>query len=200
MSLSPSSLPCRRSALRRAVDLECNVRAELWDGALPHRARDLSPHGLWLDTDLPLEVGEEVLVSFRPPRGSGLEWPVITRGAITRVGMHRRRVDTRPAGMGVAFLDLDDHDRRRLARALIGIPPPIPQLPLPRPLREDELPMDCLRLPDGSLATLRAEAPLLTSRRATMAYTRRLSLVPPPRDDRPRGDGRSGPHLRLVTG
>ena len=49
-----------RRAVRRLVDLECAVYAELWGEAVAHQVSDVSEEGLWIQTDLLLEIGTEI--------------------------------------------------------------------------------------------------------------------------------------------
>ncbi|MDD9938326.1 MAG: PilZ domain-containing protein [Myxococcales bacterium] len=203
MPLSIAELPSRRRAPRRAVDLECEVRSSLWDGALPFQVRDLSPVGMWLDTSLPLDEGDEVLLSFRPPRWSEAEWPLIARGAVARVGLHRRRHDARPSGMGLSFKGLEPGELCRLEDVLIGLPLPVPPSPLPQ---QQELPIQALRLPDGRIENLVAEAPLLTSRAPRPQQLAATPTAPTVRRGRssrryvPRAERLARrPHLRLVS-
>lgn len=124
----------RRSTVRRAVRLCCVVRSSLWDGAAPHLLTDLSIDGAWLATDLPLEAGEQLVLTFRPPRWPAGQLPLRLRAEVVRAELPRRRNDLRRAGMGVRFLDLDSALRARLAGTLRGLPPPLPPPCLP-PLR-----------------------------------------------------------------
>jgi hypothetical protein len=121
-----SSIVLRRSVLRRAVRTCCVVRSSLWDGAAPHLMTDLSADGAWLATDLPLEAGEQLVLTFRPPRWPAGQLPVRLRAEVVRVELPRRRGDLRQAGMGVRFLGLDPAMRARLSKTLRGLPPPLP--------------------------------------------------------------------------
>lgn len=135
-----------RAELRRAVNLECQVVSDMWEGTLPHRAKNLSPSGIYLESDFPLHVGHEVVLSFEPPRG-GAE--LLIYGEVRRVEMRRRGYEPlgRGGGMGVAFDYMSEDERARLAAALIGLPPPLPPRPQtpagrmrPRPrIRHQEL-------------------------------------------------------------
>lgn len=120
-----------RSTVRRAVRLCCVVRSTLWDGVAPHLVTDLSIDGAWLATELPLEEGERLVLTFRPPRWPAGERPLRLRAEVVRVELPRRRKDLRQAGMGVRFLDLDSGTRALLAGALRGLPPPLPPPTLP---------------------------------------------------------------------
>jgi hypothetical protein len=92
---------------------------------------DLSSDGAWLATDLPVEVGEQLVLTFRPPRWPAGVRPVRLRAEVVRVSLPRRRGDLRAAGMGIRFLGLDPALRATLATTLRGLPPPLPLPALP---------------------------------------------------------------------
>ncbi|HKU36633.1 MAG TPA: hypothetical protein VJR89_00765 [Polyangiales bacterium] len=105
-----TALAPRRSS-RRSVHLETEVRSEHWDGPVALLATELSPDGLWVESDYALEVGSELSVAFVPPH-----WPyaapLSARARVTRVGRSRR------AGMGLCFRELRSDVREGLRRAL----------------------------------------------------------------------------------
>src|SRR5262245_20290159 len=103
MPLISVTPPSRRHTVRRAVDLACMARGDLWNGRLRFQARDLSPDGLWLATPFALDPGSELVLSFRPPRWPVGCFPVIAVGEVVRVDLRRRRSDSRPAGLGLRF-------------------------------------------------------------------------------------------------
>lgn len=121
----------RRRSLRRAVRVEVEVGSECWDGTVPLIATDVSLHGLWLESDLPLETGSELWISFVPPH-----WPCSkpfqVRARVERVGLMRRGADRGRSGMGLAFLGLGADQVALLTRALHGLPPPLPRSQPPR--------------------------------------------------------------------
>lgn len=174
----------RRHSLRRAVRLEAAVMADTWDGTVPLLATNLSDDGLWLESDLPLDIGTEVLVSIAPPR-----WPVneslTVLAEVTRVGMFRRRRERRMSGMGLRFIDLPHDAADLLAVALRGLPPPLPKpsartsvIDRARPsLDEGALPQ--VVLADGSRFVFRAQAPLLTAGRGPETIARAYTPVVP---------------------
>lgn len=123
-------LPGARRALRRAVHVECDVVSRWWDEPVPLLATDLSPFGVWLQSPFPLEVDEEMVLELRPPRWQGADLQVF--GAVRRVELRRRASDPRASGMGVEFLDLREEEAAELARALRGLPPPLPGPRYPR--------------------------------------------------------------------
>lgn len=126
MLQSAEVLPGARRALRRAVHVECDVVSSWWDEPVPHLATDLSPHGMWVESQFPLQLGEVVVLTFRPPRWSSDE-QLIAFGAVRRVELRRRASDPRASGMGIELLDLDDDEARDLAASLRGLPPPLPR-------------------------------------------------------------------------
>ncbi|MGB8329495.1 MAG: PilZ domain-containing protein [Polyangiales bacterium] len=107
-----------RKAVRRLIDLECAVYSELWGEAISHRVTDVSEDGLWIQTDLLLEIGSEVTLTFYPP---DWEEPLYVAGRVQRVELQRRPGDGSAVGMGVAFEALRTDERRRLTRSMRGL-------------------------------------------------------------------------------
>jgi len=169
----PAQRASRRRSLRRAVELECQVLSDLWDGQAPFLATNLSPEGLWLQTPLPLEQGEELLLTLSPPRWSERE-PLVALAQVARVAMFRRRNEPQGAGMGLSFVDIDGGQQGALESCLLGLPPPLPSrtraarvlaqtAALPPPADDEPL----LVLDDGTSFVLCAEGELLTAQRPT---------------------------------
>jgi Tfp pilus assembly protein PilZ len=104
-----------RRAVRRLVDLECAVYSELWGEAIAHRATDVSEEGLWIQTDLLLEIGTEVTLTFYPP---DWEEPLYVAGRVQRVELQPRPGDGSAVGMGIEFEALRTDERRRLTRSM----------------------------------------------------------------------------------
>jgi len=104
-----------RRAVRRLVDIECEVYSELWGEAITHRATDVSEEGLWIQTDLLLEIGEEVTLTFSPP---DWEEPLYVAGRVQRVELQRRFGDASAVGMGIEFEALRTDERRRLTYSM----------------------------------------------------------------------------------
>jgi len=104
-----------RGAVRRLVDLECAVYSELWGEAISHRVTDVSEDGLWIQTDLLLEIGTEVALTFYPP---DWEEPLYVAGRVERVELQRRAGEESRVGMGVEFEALRADERRRLMRSM----------------------------------------------------------------------------------
>ncbi|UCH29978.1 MAG: PilZ domain-containing protein [Myxococcales bacterium] len=104
-----------RRAVRRLVDLECDVYSELWGEAIAHRATDVSEDGLWIQTELLLELGTEVTLTFYPP---DWEEPLCVAGRVQRVQLRARPGDGSAVGMGIAFETLRNDERRRLTRSM----------------------------------------------------------------------------------
>jgi c-di-GMP-binding flagellar brake protein YcgR len=112
-----------RRAVRRAVRLSCQVVSEEAFRLVGRRALDLSPAGMLLESDEELDLGEELLVSFRAPR-SGLF--IDTRARVVRVVAGRRPGDHGRC-LGLRFEQLDPLMRSALSASLAGLPPPLPQ-------------------------------------------------------------------------
>ncbi len=104
-----------RKTVRRLVDLDCEVYSELWGEAITHRATDVSETGLWIQTDLLLEVGTEVTLTFYPP---DWEEPLCVAGRVRRVEFRPRPGDSGAVGMGIAFETLRNDERRRLTHSM----------------------------------------------------------------------------------
>ncbi|MET0339717.1 MAG: PilZ domain-containing protein [Polyangiales bacterium] len=124
----------RRRSLRRAVTIDCALRSSLWSGELSLPATDLSVTGIWVETPIALSPGEEVIVSFTPPRCMELE-KVWAAARVARIGVSRYRSEAGVLpGMGLQFMYCSDRHLRVLARALAGCPPRLPVRRLPPPL------------------------------------------------------------------
>ncbi len=104
-----------RKAVRRLVDLECRVFSDVWGEAIVHRVTDVSEDGLWIETDLLLEVGSEVTLSFYPP---DWEEPLYVAGRVQRVELERSPEQTTSIGMGIAFETLRTDERRQLTQSM----------------------------------------------------------------------------------
>ena len=124
ISAAVSLHPQRRRALRRAVSLEVDVTSELWEGAVSMTVTDLTQHGLWLESDLPLSAGDEVHLSLPGPRANA---HIIEADArVVRVSLVPRcDVCGVGPGMGVVFTDIAVWAQLELARELRGLPPPL---------------------------------------------------------------------------
>ncbi len=107
-----------RRAVRRLVDLECEVYSELWGEAIAHRVTDVCEDGLWIQTDLLLEVGSHVTMTFFPP---DWEEPLYVAGRVQRVEFRRRLGDGSAVGMGIAFEAIRRDERRRLTQSMRGL-------------------------------------------------------------------------------
>jgi hypothetical protein len=107
-----------RRAVRRLVDLECEVHSEVWGEAITHRVTDVSEEGLWIQTDLLLEIGSNVTLTFYPP---DWEEPLYVAGRVQRVELQRRPGDGSAVGMGIEFEALRADERRRLTCSMRGL-------------------------------------------------------------------------------
>ena len=166
-----------RRALRRAVTLDCEVFSDRWDGPVSLPATDLSHLGLWLQTPLPLERGDEIIVSLVPPRWP-FSSPLLALAMVVRVGLYRRRDEIDTSGMGLAFADMEANEVSALIESLRGLPPPLPAsrtvaLPGPAISKSEPAVLErILRLDDGSFYVFNAESVLLTGGRAAAAPPR----------------------------
>ena len=116
----------RRGALRRNVQVACEAVADDGFRLLGERVLDLSPRGMLLETRGAFaRLGEEVIVSFRPPRSR--MW-VDAQARVARIVSGRRRGD-RAQAVGLSFVEMGAGDRAFLTAKLRGYPPPIPARP-----------------------------------------------------------------------
>ena len=112
-----------RREIRRAMGLACTIVRERDFRIVAHEALDLSPDGMLVKTDHDLEVGENLIVSFRATQ-LGLWFH--SEATVARVVKGRRPSD-RGAGIGLSFSTLDRVKRLILRGHLRRVPPPLPR-------------------------------------------------------------------------
>jgi hypothetical protein len=100
------------------------VLADTLGEAVPQLVRDLSPYGMFVETPLPLDMGEELVVAFTP---RGIEREVLLAAHVARVTFGRRGGERGLAGMGIAFDGVEESLHDALVHALRGLPPPLPR-------------------------------------------------------------------------
>lgn len=117
----------RRGSARRHFRPYC--RAIHWRSfaLIGQRLIDVSTDGCILACDEEVEVGDELLVTFRMP---WLGPHVLVTGEVTRVIEARRDGDPGYCA-GLRFIDLDPGDRAELARRLALLEPTLPARPHP---------------------------------------------------------------------
>lgn len=111
-----------RRAFRREVLLSCQVVRERDFRLVSELALDLSTDGMLVSTEQRVLTGEELLVSFRPPRAD--RW-LDVQATVARV-VHGRRPGDRGRCLGLTFHAVDEPSRRLIFRHLRGLPPPEP--------------------------------------------------------------------------
>src|SRR5262245_61834510 len=108
----------RRRAVRRAVQLEAEVSCALWEDAVTMRVRDLSPYGVWLETELALAVGDTLRLRWPAPQGSGFE-NFEAEARVARVSLAPTcQKCGQKAGMGLSFTHISDVAQRELEHGL----------------------------------------------------------------------------------
>jgi hypothetical protein len=112
-----------RREMRRAVGFTCTVVRGLDFKIVAHQAHDVSPDGLLVSTEQELEVGENMIVSFRATQ-LGLWFD--TEARVARMIRGRRPGDRGPA-VGLCFTTLDRVKRLILRGHLRRVPPPLPR-------------------------------------------------------------------------
>jgi hypothetical protein len=112
-----------RREVRRAVEMSCQIVRQRDFRLIAEKALDVSPDGMLLSTDVDLEVGENVFVSFR---ATGLGLWFDTEASVTRLVRGRRPGDKGKA-VGIRFSTLSGVKRLILRGHLRRIPPPVPR-------------------------------------------------------------------------
>jgi hypothetical protein len=102
--------PHRRTARRDPVAIQASIYSSLFERPVDVATSDVSPDGMFLVSDLLLECGERVLVSFAAP---GTSHVVIADAEVVRVNDQAGE-----AGMGLSFSRLRSIDDRILRSAL----------------------------------------------------------------------------------
>jgi hypothetical protein len=98
-----------RSTPRHRVEIPCEIITSGCDEPSLAWATDMSADGLWLDERGDLEIGEDLVVCFRP----GLRWrarELMLFANVARVSPGLRDDDIGP-GLGLAFTDLTGGER-----------------------------------------------------------------------------------------
>jgi hypothetical protein len=127
MNESPHERTNVRRALRRAVDLPCEILTLDADEPLIGRATNLSPLGVWVEVAQSFVEGEEVVLTFRPPQcADGTELTLY--GEVARVQTLWPHWDSPATGLGIEFVGLSPAEFQKLERCLHGLPPPFPVL------------------------------------------------------------------------
>jgi hypothetical protein len=112
-----------RREVRRAITMSCQVVRERDFHLVSEKALDLSPDGMLVATDIDLEPGENVFVSFRATE-LGLWFD--TEASVARVVRGRRPGD-KGRGVALRFSTLPKVKRFILRGHLRKVPPPVPK-------------------------------------------------------------------------
>jgi hypothetical protein len=118
-----------RASFRRYVRLDCQVVREHDFRLVGDLALDLSTTGIRVRARQRVLTGEELIISFKPPRSN--RW-FDAQGTVARV-LHGRRPGDWGLSFGVAFHALSRDDEHVLFEHLRGLPAPDALRP-PRPL------------------------------------------------------------------
>jgi Tfp pilus assembly protein PilZ len=113
----------KRLEMRRSLRLAVEVASSFWDTPLDLFARDLSPRGLFLESENMPEIGDQLLCSFNLWHGNR---NYCLFGEVNRVNWHRRKTDRGRPGFGVQFSSVRPIERLRIRSAIHGLPPPTP--------------------------------------------------------------------------
>jgi hypothetical protein len=110
----------KRFEMRRSTRIQVEVLSPVWEMPMHLMTGDLSPRGLYLESEELLAPDMPVICSFELSRGYHLT------GKVSRVNHLRRRSDRGRPGFGVAFTYTRPLTRISLRSDLRGLPPPIP--------------------------------------------------------------------------
>ncbi len=115
-----------RSAFRRYVRLDCEVVREHDFRIVGDLALDLSTRGMLVRAKKRVLTGEELVVTFRPPRSN--RW-FDAQATVARV-VHGRRPGDAGLCFGVEFHAVEREHQELLFEQLRGMSAPDPQRPL----------------------------------------------------------------------
>ncbi len=104
-----------RRADRRSGRFGCEVVSHYGDEPEQRVCTDVSTLGMWIETDMPLHPGSEVVVGFRVPAD---EEELLLFATVTRVRTGRKKGDRGAIGMGIEFRDPSREDRSRIGNGL----------------------------------------------------------------------------------
>ncbi|HEX7664039.1 MAG TPA: PilZ domain-containing protein [Polyangiaceae bacterium] len=111
-----------RRAIRRAIKIDCEVVRERDFKLVGRTSFDVSTDGMLVSSDLDVEPGEELLVSFQAMYGVHID----TEAKVARIVRGLRAHDQGPC-VGVEFKGLDPVSRHILRGSLRKVPPPLPR-------------------------------------------------------------------------
>lgn len=111
-----------RRAIRRAITIDCEVVRERDFKLVGRKSFDVSTDGMLVSTDLDIEPGDELLVSFKAMYGVHID----TEATAARIVRGLREHDHGPC-VGVHFKGLDPVARHILRGSLRKVPPPLPR-------------------------------------------------------------------------
>ncbi|MBX3204191.1 MAG: PilZ domain-containing protein [Labilithrix sp.] len=112
-----------RREVRRAIPMSCQIVRERDFRLVSERALDVSPDGMLVATDVELEPGENVFVSFRATQ-LGIWFD--TEAHVARV-IRGRRPGDKGRGVALRFSTMPRVKRFILRGHLRNVPPPVPR-------------------------------------------------------------------------
>ena len=105
----------RRHGERKPLAVLVQYRFEAFESFVADYSANLSPSGIFIQTDQPKGLGEPVFLQFTDRAGSEL-----IEGLGTVVRISRPGSSLSPAGMGIRFLSLDDASMARIEQFCEG--------------------------------------------------------------------------------
>ncbi len=113
----------KRFEIRRSSKILTEVAAPTWDLPVELVASDLSPRGMYLQSEELPAVGEHMFLAFSLSFEQR-EYCFLSR--VNRINLRRRKTDVRPPGFGVEFLDISPINRLRIRSSIRALPIPLP--------------------------------------------------------------------------
>ena len=112
-----------RREVRRAISMTCQIVRERDFRLVSEKALDVSPDGMLVATDVDIEPGENVFVSFR---ATALGIWFDTEARVARV-IRGRRPGDKGRGIALRFSTMPRVKRLILRGHLRRVPPPVPR-------------------------------------------------------------------------
>jgi c-di-GMP-binding flagellar brake protein YcgR len=103
----------KRKFVRKFVTVKFSIADEVIDASVYFDTRDISLGGIFIESDLLLDIGEEIELKFPSPINPEQSFTIKGRVARTIKGKNPYDRDSVP-GMGVQFINLDEKKKRAL--------------------------------------------------------------------------------------
>lgn len=103
----------KRKFVRKYANIKFSIADEIVEASVHFDTRDISLGGVFIESDLLLDIGEEIELRFPSPVNPQQSFTI--KGRIARTIKSRNPYDRDSVpGMGVEFIDLDEKKKRAL--------------------------------------------------------------------------------------